>query len=337
MKTCVWDVSLEDGTRTFARIMARELNATVVRGRARHGHVTQLIDELDAYDLVLMSSVQWHLMDRRDELNAWHVQVARALPDKLVPALHNPLDPTRRNWANSRHAELVMSLTRRAWTCDLNHLAGSKIDHNKIIETHNLPYYPYCEPVDWDEDAAETLLSTTRIARSKQVLLPIEAGYRGSYVLAGRSHYNLARQLRAKLINRYVFTPLDEPSTNRWQAPWTVTRPDASVHYLGPYGGSGAVPFHVAQTHFAATLDGYVDYVTLEAMSAGLRCVVPHDATRGLGYLTVLTYANLSDLPRMIARAMMIGPPEPTRVLRDLKRHHPSYLADVLRTPTRVT
>lgn len=316
-----------DGTRLFARTLTDALGADVVRGRGRCRSPEELTRLLGRYRLVLMSSVKWHEMERLSADAAWHVYVARRLGEtSLVPTLHNTLDPDRFDRANATHAKEIIRLCRRVWTNDVTNLHGCSVV-GEVIESRRLPYAIRSDLPRRRLPTARTLLSTCRVVSQKDLEAPLRGGWRGDYTLVGRSPFTTALSLYRKLLKRYHATPLIEANEQRWSGQWSVRLPEAGiVSYLG--GFNGLPPLSSGDAHFMASPGRYLEYVTLEALDAGLPCVVPECTVTGLdhGNAALVTYRSDEEIPTAIERALGYEGNRSVDARALLAEHDPRFL-----------
>jgi hypothetical protein len=196
---------------------------------------------------------------------------------RLVTMLHGPLSPKWHCTTLLERADRIVA-TNRTWAEAIG------------FECVELPYLPYTRRHPTPVQLEPVVVMTSRVTNTKgqtalaavlrdvPLYLAGEPGFSWGKVLWWWLHTGRDRPLGQSWRGRPPYSQLAVP-------PWTVE----NVTYLGPYDD----PFEVftqtrAAVHVNLTSEGYnsghLEYVTLEALDAGLRCVVPEHQVRGLAY-----------------------------------------------------
>jgi glycosyltransferase involved in cell wall biosynthesis len=189
--------------------------------------------------------------------------------------LHAPL---------SRFQKLQEALLARA-----DRLWATRRESAPVPVDVELPYIPFSAPLRPVQGSTDVVLMTGRLATAKgQVhLAHVADRLRGRVVLAGDSNMSYDRALWLHLERGVPFTsralPLHEaPRANE---PWTVGKVTCEGRYAKVCEVFARIRprVHVNLTSRRFS-PGHLEYTTLEALAAGIRCVVPEHAVEGLDY-----------------------------------------------------
>jgi hypothetical protein len=340
MKWAMWDVSLKDGTKTFGHTMARALNADIISNRGRCKTAQDLITKLDAYDRILMSSVQWHSEEKGSVDDAWHVQVSRRLGHKLVPACHMGLNPGAPYNGFVPKAALPFTLEilkncRVVWTLREELIGDHQVGEHLVA----WPYIPRFAPSLVEAPQGPPgLWSTSRVKVNdgqKNVDAPLRAGFRGRYFVAGESyfdHVTRLQKLAEALGGKTTHQALNGRGNIGRSTPWTVEWPTGGgVAYLGKYDNPADLKWEWASAHIAYVPKRHIDTVTIEAMAYGRRCISPEWTIAGLGYKTIIPWDGTDDsLHDAIEQALSLPHPTREELNADVALNDPMILAQKL-------
>jgi glycosyltransferase involved in cell wall biosynthesis len=189
--------------------------------------------------------------------------------------LHAPL---------SRFHKLQEALLARA-----DRLWATRRESAPVPVDVELPYIPFSAPLRPVQGSTDVVLMTGRLATAKgQVhLAHVADRLRGWVVLAGDSNMSYDRALWLHLERGVPFTSraLALQEAPRANEPWTVGK----VTYEGRYANVWELFARIRpRVHVNLTSrrfsPGHLEYTTLEALAAGIRCVVPEHAVEGLDY-----------------------------------------------------
>jgi glycosyltransferase involved in cell wall biosynthesis len=190
--------------------------------------------------------------------------------------LHAPL---------SRFQKLQEALLTRA-----DRLWATRRESAPVPVDVELPYIPFSAALRPVQGSTNVVLMTGRLTTAKgQVhLAHVADRLRGRVVLAGDSNMSYDRALWLHLKRGVPFTsrpalPLHEaPRANE---PWTVGEVTSEGRYANVYEvfarTNPRVHVNLTSRRFSP---GHLEYTTLEALAAGIRCVVPKHAVEGLDY-----------------------------------------------------
>lgn len=271
---------------------------TVKRALEREGHQVHVVGggqpdvrKFDADDLVVVADAKWNHGKKADPSTLLRT-VEAVGPDRCIVGVHCPLTTA------GSDAQQLVRLVPRVWSNCRRNIAGFRDDAFVI------PYIPYERTMDGGRAGPSGLVATGRLwDRRKRVLLPVEQGYVGSYLLAG-SIGLFGQWVRSRLLALGAEMWGEEPSSGG--KPWSVRWPDKGhgdspccVWYTGKYKHAADVAWQNARVHFSGVeVDwvgdpGHLEYVTLEAMDAGLQVVAPTHCIRDpLEYDSVIGFSS---------------------------------------------
>lgn len=292
----------DDGVHTFAGTLQRALrelghDVTVLSGP--HPDVRKL----DGCDPVIVADVKWNYGKRTDPHTL--LEGVRALgPDRVIVGCHCPVEDDA--------SRQLVSEVPRVWTNTRRNLeADPYSDRLGLVQDRAFvnPYIPFYPSHASSRAGERGLIATGRLwDKRKRVLLPVEAGFRGDYILAG-SLGLFGGWVRKRLLDAGATMTSDDPSSGGmpWRTVWNAhdhQGPAGFVTYIGKYADHHDLPWQRARVHFSGVDAGWVgdpghlEYVTLEAMDAGLNVVAPgHCARPALGYGSVFAFGGDDPLP----------------------------------------
>ena len=312
MRVGLWRTSTykDDGVFRIQEAIHRALielgHEAVVVGAPRP-NIAPLMD----CDVVIVSEVMWNWGKKTDPETV--LKGVRAIgPDRCILGVNCPLESMKGDVRTATHQ--VIREVPRVWANSRHAVEGIRDD--AFVN----PFIPHLPRYSGPQAGERGLIATGRLwDKRKRVLLPVEAGYRhGDYTLCG-SLGLFGGWVRKGLMSAGAEMLSVEPSSGG--KPWKVGWPEEqrggaswwAVEYTGKYPDYTHAPWDRAKVHFAGVEAGWVgdpghlEYVTIEAMDAGLNVVAPaHCARPGMGYDSIFTFDG--DDPREAIDAAMASP-----------------------------
>lgn len=265
------------------------------------------------------------------EQDAYFADVLPEYRDRVVGSMHASVSWYDRS--GGFEADRFFGSAARIWLTRKALLEDHRPEGVTFKELPHLPYQPqYYAPLRHRQG----VLYTGRIAAYKghsafariMHLLDTDVTIQGRAMMAG------ARGMLNRVLKNVPDAEVTiEPEGKKFQSPWQVRLPNGyKITYVGPYDHPNEILWDQATVHVNLTDPScspeHLEYSTVEAIDAGLRCVVPERHLAGLDYGTVRGAPffgpkdyDADGVVDTIKDALFHGPPPREDRERDLAKH----------------